>query len=167
MTTKITFIPGLGIIVVLIILFILNTSQRPVNRADDEKAIRAHIDKIVRAYMAKDSVTVRQTHSKNWRGFLSSTQKVLRGIDDYMNEAVGSGIFDKKNTWRIVNYRFIDYDIVFHGNTGIVNYVSEMFWEDGDQKGSYKLRSIDIYARENGHWNQVASNIGPLPENKQ
>lgn len=167
MTAKTTIIPGIGIIIIFIALFIINAAQRPVNRADDENAIRAHIDKIVRAYMAKDSVTVRQTHSKNWRGFLSSTQKVLRGIDDYMNEAVGSGIFNKTNPWRIVNYRFIDYDIVFHENTGIVNYVSEMFWEGEGQKGSYKLRSIDIYGKENGHWNQIASNIGPLPEKNQ
>lgn len=164
---KTTIIPGVGIIIIFIALFIINAAQRPINRADDEKAIRAHIDKIVRAYMGRDSATVRQTHSKNWRGFLSGTQKILRGIDDYMNEAKGSGIFNNTNTWRIVNYRFVDYDIVFHENTGIVNYVSEMFWEDGQNKGSYKLRSIDIYGKEDGHWNQVASNIGPLPENNQ
>jgi hypothetical protein len=167
MTLKTTIIPGVGIIVIFITLFIINAAQRPTSRADDYTAISAHIDKIIRAYMARDSVTVRQTHSKKWRGFLSSSNKILRGIDDYMNEAVGSGIFDKKNSWRIVSYQFLDYDIVFHENTAIVNYISEMFWEDGDQKGSYKLRSIDIYGKENGHWNQVASNIGPLPDVKQ
>jgi hypothetical protein len=164
MFTKTTFIPGIGIIVVLITLWIVISAQRPISRADDEKTIRAHIDKIVHAYMDRDSVTVRQTHSKNWRGFLSGSQKILRGIDDYMKEAAGSGIFDKSMSWKIVNYKMLDYDIVFHENTGVVNYVSEMFWEDGQNKGSYKLRSIDIYAKENGHWNQVASNIGPLPE---
>ena len=167
MTLKTTIIPGVGIIIVFIALFIINAAQRPTSRADDYTAISIHIDKIIRAYMARDSVTVRQTHSKKWRGFLSSSTKILRGIDDYMSEAVGSGIFDKKNTWRIVSYQFLDYDIVFHENTAIVNYIAEMFWEDGGQKGSYKLRSIDIYGKEDGNWNQVASNIGALPENNQ
>jgi hypothetical protein len=167
MTIKTTIIPGIGIIVIFIMLFIINAAQRPTNRVDDYNAISAHIDKIFRAYIARDSVTVRQTHSKKWRGFLSGSNKILRGIDDYMNEAVGSGIFDKKNSWRIVSYQFLDYDIVFHENTAIVNYIAELFWEDGGQKGSYKLRSIDIYGKENGHWNQIASNIGPLPEKNQ
>lgn len=167
MIAKTTLIPSVGIFIICIALFIINGAQRPINRADDYKAISAHIDKIFRAYIARDSATVRQTHSKKWRGFLSSSRKILRGIDDYMNEAVGSGIFDKKNTWHIVSYQFLDYDIIFHENTAIVNYIAELFWEDGDQKGSYKLRSIDIYGKENGHWNQVASNIGPLPEKNQ
>jgi hypothetical protein len=162
---KHTIIPGIGVIIVLAILFIIHTAQRSPHRADDEKAIKAHIDKIVRAYMSKDSVTVRQTHSKNWRGFLSRSVKVLRGIEDYMSEATLGGIFSKQNTWRIVNYKMLDFDLVFHENTGIVNYVAEFFWEDGQDHGSYKLRSIDIYGKENGHWNQLASHIGPLPIN--
>ena len=163
MSVKTTFIPGVGVIIVLVILYIINSSQRPVNRADDEKAIRNHIDNIVKAYMNKDSATVRKTHSKNWRGFLSRSTQVLRGIDDYMEAATAGGTFSKENTWHIVNYKMLDYDIYFHENTGIVNYVAEFFWEDGQDKGSYKLRSIDIYGKENGHWNQLASNIGPLP----
>lgn len=167
MTAKTTIIPGIGIIVIFIALFIINAAQRPIYRADDYTAIAVHIDKIIRAYIARDSTTVRETHSKNWRGFLSSSRKILRGIDGYMKEAVGSGIFDKKNTWHLVSYQFLEYDIVFHENTAIVNYVTEMFWEDCELKGSYKLRSIDIYGKENGQWNQVASNIGPLPEKNQ
>lgn len=151
----------------IIALSTIITAQKTPHRADDEKAIRTHIDNIVRAYMAKDSVTVRKTHSKHWRGFLSNSTRVLRGIDDYMKEAVGSGIFDKTGPWHIVNYNMVDYDIVFNGNTGIVNYVAEFFWEGEGQKGSYKLRSIDIYGKEDGHWNQIASNIGPLPDPNQ
>jgi hypothetical protein len=164
MAIKTTFIPGIGIIILFLIIFFLNSCQQATNRADDEKAIRAHIDNIVKAYMNKDSVTVRNTHSKNWRGFLSQSTQVLRGINDYMDAAVGGGIFSKENTWHIVNYKMLDYDLYFHENTGIVNYVAEFFWEDGQNKGSYKLRSIDIYGKENGHWNQLASNIGPLPQ---
>jgi hypothetical protein len=166
MSFKTRFIPGIGIIIISAILFLFNSCQQATSRADDEKAIRTHIDNIVKAYMNKDSVTVRQTHSKNWRGFLSRSTQVLKGIDDYMAAAVAGGTFNKQNTWHIVNYKMLDYDIVFHENTGIVNYVAEFSWEDGEAKGSYKLRSIDIYGKENGHWNQLASNIGPLPTNE-
>lgn len=165
MFTKTYLIPGVGMLIVIITLFILNSAHRSPNRADDEKIIRSHIDQIVRAYINRDSVTVRKTHSKNWRGFLVWSVNIKRGIEDYMKEAVyNSPLFDKSTSWHLVNYKFHDFDIVFHENTGIVNYVSEMFWEDGKEKGSYKLRSIDIYGKENGEWNQIASNICSLPD---
>jgi hypothetical protein len=52
----------------------------------------------------------------------------------------------------------------FYGETGVVSYIAELFWQSGEIKGSYKLRSVDVYAKEKGSWNQVASNIGPAPE---
>ncbi len=134
------------------------------DRSADEKAIRAHIDKIIRAYINKDRDTVKATHSDNWRGFLSGSRKIIRGIDGYMATVDGQGVLDKRNRWRIVDYKFVDYDTVFYGDTGVVSYIAEFFWQDGEWKGSYFLRSIDIYAKEKGEWNQVASNIGPLPE---
>lgn len=157
---------GTGLILLVITIFIISCSQKNSGRSADEKAIREHIDRIVNAYMSRDSATVRATHSKQWRGFLSNSTHVLRGIGDYMKEALGSGIFNSDNPWRIVRYNMLEYDIVFHGETGIVNYVAEFFWEGETEKGSYKLRSIDIYGKEGGHWNQIASNIGPLPSEK-
>jgi hypothetical protein len=163
MPGKTTLYSAAIIAIILAAILCGSCANTTVNRADDEKAIKAHIDQIVRAYMGRDSATVRKTHSKKWRGFLSNSTHILRGIDDYMAEAIGSGIFNKENPWRIVNYKMLDFDIVFNDNTGIVNYIAEFYWEGETEKGSYKLRSIDIYGKENGHWNQVASNIGPLP----
>jgi hypothetical protein len=151
-------------------LFILSTVfafGEATDRTADEKAIRDHIDKIIRAYIAKDRDTVKRTHSDNWRGFLSGSRTIIRGIDGYMSTVDGQGILNKGNTWKLVDYKFVDYDIVFHGDTGVVSYIAEFFWRDGESKGSYFLRSIDIYAKEKGKWNQVASNIGPLPEEDQ
>ena len=134
------------------------------NRAKDEAAIRDHIDKIFQAYMRKDRKTVEVMHSKNWRGFLTNSNTILRGIGAYMKEADGQSHFDQKRPGRLVDYEFLDYDIWFHGDAAIVNYVAELFWESEGAKGSYKLRSIDIYGKEDGEWNQVASNICRLPE---
>lgn len=157
------FLSATGFILLITTLVFVSCTQKNTDRKADEKAIREHIEQIVQAYIRKDSATVRATHSKQWRGFLSASTHPLRGIDDYMKEAIGSGIFDKNNSWRIVHYKMLEYDIIFHDQTGIVNYVAEFFWEDGNNKGSYKLRSIDIYGKENGHWNQIASHIGPMP----
>jgi len=154
----------------LIITFSLLTSScivthnEQLNNSNEEKIIRNHIDKIFQAYIRKDSVTVRITHSNNWRGFLSYSNKILRGIDDYMKEVDRQGGLNRLNTWHLVNYKMQDYDIVLNGNTAIVSYIAELFWEDGNKKGSYKLRSIDIYGKEKSKWIQIASNIGPLPE---
>lgn len=133
------------------------------DRAADEKAIRAHLDSIFRAYMRKDRDTVKATHSANWRGFLSNSTKILRGIDDYMTEVDGQGALNKQDAGRIAHYKMLDLDIVFYGDTGIVTYIAELSWDSPTWKGSYVLQSIDIYAKENGDWNQVASKIGPPP----
>lgn len=148
----------------LLILSTVYAFGQAADRTADDKAIRTHIDKIIRAYTAKDRDTVKRTHSNNWRGFLSGSRTIIRGIDGYLSTVDGQGILNKENTWRLVDYKFVDYDIVFYGDTGVVSYIAEFFWRDGDSKGSYFLRSIDIYAKEKGAWNQVASNIGPLPE---
>lgn len=154
----------ISLVAILLVSSAVFAFDEKTDRSADEKAIRAHIDKIIRAYINKDRDTVKATHSDNWRGFLSGSRKIIRGIDGYMATVDGQGVLDKRNTWRIVDYKFVDYDTVFYGDTGVVSYIAEFFWQDGEGKGSYFLRSIDIYAKEKGEWNQVASNIGPLPE---
>lgn len=144
-----------------------DTGSASVGNKDDARKIRAHIDKIFQAYINKDRETVKSTHSVNWRGFLSNSDKILRGIDDYMKEADGQGALDKQSSWRLVGYKMLDYDIIFQGGNGIVCYIAELFWVNDAAKGSYKLRSIDIYGKEGGDWNQIASNIGPVPKREE
>lgn len=129
----------------------------------DEKAIRAHIELIFQAYINRDREKVKATHGENWRGFLSNSKTIIRGIDGYMATADGQGMFNPQNPWRLTHYKFIDFDLVFYGDTAVVSYIAELFWKTPADKGSYKLRSVDVYAKEKGAWNQVASNIGPLP----
>lgn len=87
-------------------LFILSTVfafGQATNRSSDEKAIRNHIDKIIRAYIAKDRDTVKRTHSDNWRGFLSGSRTIIRGIDGYLSTVDAQGILNKGNTWRLLD----------------------------------------------------------------
>lgn len=87
-------------------LFILSTVfafGEVTDRNTDEKAIRNHIDKIIRAYIAKDRDTVKRTHSDNWRGFLSGSRTIIRGIDGYLSTVDAQGILNKGNTWRLLD----------------------------------------------------------------
>src|SRR5438034_1259516 len=101
---------------VVLLLFLVSISfgfrADTKDQSADEKAIREHIDKIFRAYIAKDRDTVKATHSKNWRGFLSNSREVIRGIDGYMSVADGQGSFNKENPWHLVDYKMQDYDVV-------------------------------------------------------
>src|SRR5215207_6518724 len=118
------------------------------DRSADEKAIRAHIDSIFQAYINRDREKVKATHAENWRGFLSNSKTIVRGIDSYMATADGQGMFNPQNPWRLTNYKFIDFDLILYGDTAVVSYIAELFWKTAADKGSYKLRSVDVYAKE-------------------
>ena len=48
------------------------------SREADREAIRAHVDRIFRAYVNKDLETVRATHADNWTGFTISARSIIR-----------------------------------------------------------------------------------------
>jgi ketosteroid isomerase-like protein len=130
-------------------------------RAADTAAIRAHIDSIFKAYIQKDRAAIVATHARDWRGFLTSSRTILRGIDDYMADA-DPGL---KSDWRMTNYRFVDYDIVFRGDIAIINYIADIDGEWGGQPTKPgRLRVIDIYEKSGGKWNQIASNTSLHPD---
>jgi hypothetical protein len=54
------------------------------DRAADREAIRAHIDKIFRAFAERDCVTIRATHAENWIGFTSGSRSIEKGVDNHM-----------------------------------------------------------------------------------
>jgi ketosteroid isomerase-like protein len=138
------------------------TAAQPVDsRAADARAIRAHIDSIFKAYMQKDRAAIIATHARDWRGFLTSSRTILRGIDDYMAQADP----DLKSDWRMTAYRFVDYDTVFRGDIAIINYIADIDgeWHGQPTKGT-RLRVIDIYEKSDGQWNQIASNTSLHPD---
>ena len=59
--------------------------QAPGERAQEVAAIRAHIESIFQAFIDKDVARLQVTHGKNWRGFLTGSTKVIRGIDQAFN----------------------------------------------------------------------------------
>jgi ketosteroid isomerase-like protein len=132
-------------------------------RPEDRDAIHAHIDQIFRAYIGKDRATIEATHSEDWRGFLGTSRSILRGLDAYLS---GADAF-LRSPVRIADYRFEDFDLLFYGDVGLVSYVADIDLTDGGtppQISKTKYRSIDVYAKLDGHWTQVASHLNTHPD---
>lgn len=131
------------------------------DRKADRDAIRMHIDQIFHAYMNKDRGTVRSTHTHDWHGFSLGTRKLVRGLDEYMAMAE-KWLGD--NSSRMTDYRFAEYETVFHGDLALVFYVAEV---EGVSRGipyTDKFRSLDVYVKRNGEWIQLASNLDRHPD---
>lgn len=126
----------------------------------DRKAIRDHIDVIFQAYIRKDRPTIRATHSADWRGFLTRSRSIIRGIDQYMQTAEHF----LQGPARLTSYKMREFDIFFYGDLAVVPYIADIELDIGDQKVSSALRVLDIYARQRGHWNQVASDVANHPD---
>jgi hypothetical protein len=132
-------------------------------RPKDRDAIRAHIDRIFRAYIEKDRATIEATHSAEWRGFLGGSRSIVRGLDTYME---GADAF-LRSPGRIAGYRFEDFDLLFYGDVGLVSYIADVDIATGETPAETyktKYRSIDIYAKRDGHWTQVASHLNTHPD---
>ncbi|MGH9557469.1 MAG: hypothetical protein ACRD2Y_16790, partial [Terriglobales bacterium] len=91
-------------------------AEREAGREADRKAIREHIDVIFQAYSRKDRPTIRATHSADWRGFLTSSRNIIRGIDQYMQTAERF----LQGPARLASYKMRELDILFYGDVAIV-----------------------------------------------
>lgn len=131
-------------------------------READRVAIREHIEGIFRAYINKDRQKVQATHSEDWRGFLVGTSHIIRGIDEYM-QAADSSLKNPKAG--MVEFSFPEFDIIFQGtDIALVCYVADITRKVGDTLIADKYRTLDVYARRNGDWIQIASNTARHPE---
>lgn len=140
------------------------------DRAADRAAIRAHIESIFKAYVERDCETIRATHARDWIGFTGQARSILRGIDAYMNSTAafcrqkdGAARAPAAADGGLVDYKITEIDYVFYGDTALVPYVAET-WYGRQARAPGKLRSIDIYAKLNGEWTQVGSNIYLHPD---
>ena len=130
-------------------------------READREAIRAHIDRIFKAYIAKNRREVQATHDREWRGFLTGSRRIIRGIEEYMRAADGS----LKGPARLVGYTMEDFDVQFRGpDMAIVPYIAELEGEIEGVRSKWKLRVIDVYERQSGEWMQIASNTAMHPQ---
>jgi hypothetical protein len=138
------------------------------DRTADAAAIRAHIESIFQAFIDGDIEKIHATHSEDWRGLLDGSRTPIKGIDEYMR---ANGIEwprpkDAPKTQRYLPdgtiYKIGDFDVHFYNpELAVVNFLGEF------QKDSVTLRRfriMDVYAKREGSWIQVASHTVVDPE---
>ncbi len=131
------------------------------NRAADREAIRAHIDRIFQAFIHKDRAELRATHAANWLGYLEGSQKMIHGVDGYMN---WTGNVDPKSPYGMTGYRMREFDMIFQGDAAFVAFVADV--ESNTPSGPTKraLRITDFYTKQNGAWIQTGSDTDLHPD---
>ena len=142
------------------------------DRAADAAAIRAHIESIFQAFIDGDEQKIFDTHSEDWRGLLEGTPKPIKGIDEYMRangidwprpaNAPKSRSYFPPGT----GYRMSDFDVHFYNpELAVANFIGEFTRKDGNTTTTLnRFRIMDIYAKRNGSWIQVASHTAVDPE---
>lgn len=135
-------------------------TQSEKGATSDEKEIVAHIHGLFDAYIRKDREAIRRGHTADWRGFQTRSTEIVRGIDAYMVNA--DRILETMNG---VRYELRDVEVHVQGNIAVVYYVAS-YWirNDSGEEQLVPLRSVDIYRREPGGWNQCGSNISFVPD---
>ena len=132
----------------------------------DAAAIRAEIEGITQAFVDGDIEKIYATHSADWRGFLEGTNKPIVGVDDYMK---ASGLSwplpasykkpaaDPNNTF---GFTIPDFDVhLITADVGVANFILDFGNKTKDGFATTnRLRIMDVFAKRNGRWIQVASN---------
>ncbi len=132
------------------------------DRAADRAAIRAHIDRIFQAFIHKDLSDLRATHAANWLGYLLSSRKMIRGLDEYMND--NAPFFDPHSPYGMTSYKMREFEMIFKGDAAFVAFVAEVQYKSPDGPFARTLRITDFYTKENGAWIQTGSDTDIHPE---
>ena len=136
------------------------------NRDADAKAIRHEIERIFQAFIDKDRQALVDTHITNWRGYLTGSRSVIKGVDAYMAASVGSGPMPPRGQG-MVGYQIHEYDTVFYGDTAVVSFVADVHNRWGDRSATTKLTLIDVYVKEGSRWVQAASQTSLHPDSQE
>ena len=129
------------------------------NQAEKQQLIE-HVHKIFRAFLNRDRDRIRELHTRDWVGFLGPSTKIERGIGDYMINADLS-----LDNFRGTGYEIHDTEVQIYSDIALVFYIASYYYETDEGNTSViPLRSVDVFKRENDHWNQAASHISVIPD---
>ena len=129
-------------------------------RPADVEAIRAHLDRIFQGFIHQDAAALRAGHSTDWRGFLEGSRHIGKGIDQYMKSVSGA----LKSPVHMTSYKILEFDVMFYGDVAVVPYTCEIEGGGEGQSFKTKLRILDVFAKLNGDWIQVATDTSEHPE---
>ena len=127
--------------------------QRPADR----DAVMEHLAKIFQGFIHQDAQALREGHSKDWRGFLTGSRGIGKGIDDYMKGVSGA----LTSPVHMASYRILESDLTFYGDIALLPYVVELESTAGQKQ---KLRIFDVFGKLNGEWVQIGTNTSVHPE---
>ncbi|HYG82144.1 MAG TPA: nuclear transport factor 2 family protein [Pyrinomonadaceae bacterium] len=141
-------------------------------RAADSAAIRAHIESIFQAFIDGDVDKIYSTHSADWRGFLDRSRVPIIGIDEYMR-ANGIEWPRPANAPKLTpyypagtGYSVSNFDVHFYSpDLAVASFVGDFERKTGDATVTLRrFRILDVYAKRQGDWIQVASHtvLDPL-----
>ena len=148
---------------VIIVLAAASTAAPQDDRKTDREAIRAHIDSIFQAFIKKDAAKLRETHAKNWLGYLEGSRTMISGVDAYMDW----NSVDPSSPYGMKSYKMREFDMIFKGDAAFVCFVADV--EANTPNGPLKrtLRIADFYTKENGKWIQTGSDTELHPESAE
>lgn len=132
----------------------------------DAAAIRAEIEGITQAFVDGDIEKIYATHSEDWRGFLEGTNKPIVGVADYMKAnglnwplpaSYRKPTANPNNTF---GFTIPDFDVhLITRDVGVANFILDFGNRtNGKFETTNRLRIMDVFAKRNGKWIQVASN---------
>jgi ketosteroid isomerase-like protein len=152
------WIAGAGVVIAGALLGSVQAEGRSADR--DREEILSHVHAIFQAYLRQDREALRRTHTADWTGFQGPSTGIERGIAAYMANAELS-----LERFQGTGYELRDTEVQIHGEIALVYYVADYHCRDkatGAER-TITLRSIDVYRRERGGWNQAGSHITPIP----
>ena len=130
------------------------------DRAADRAEIRAHIDRIFRAFINKDAAELRATHERNWLGYLEGLGTMIHGVDGYMDTVY----FDRKTPYGMKRYTMREFDMIFKGDAAFVCFTADVESTTPAGPATRALRICDFYTKQNGKWIQTGSDTALDPE---
>jgi len=129
-------------------------------RERDKDNIRHHIDATFRAYIDQDWEALRTARVQGWAGFTIDAASIIRGSESYILRV--KRLLKDIN---LIDYEMVEINYAFYGPVCVVPYVARLrgAWARG---GAFeaKLRVLDLYARRDGTWHQVAGSISLHPD---
>lgn len=124
------------------------------DRPADRDAVLKSLDQIFQGFIHRDVEALRVTHAPDWLGFLEGSLAVMHGNAEYM-KSVGP----LTSPVHLIGYKLLEVNVIFYGDVAIVPFVCET--EAGgpgvSQPSKNKLRILDVFAKLNGEWVQVAT----------
>ena len=138
------------------------TASSEGDHAADTAAIRAHIGSIFQAFIDRDEKKIFDTHSEDWRGMLEGYPTPIKGIDEYM-KANGIDWPKPANAPKPqpyfaagTTYKMDPFDVHFYNpELAVANFIGEFQSKTGATLRRFRI--MDIYAKRQGNWIQVAS----------